>query len=251
MRVVVAPDYEALTLVAAKFIAEAIAEKPGLVLALPTGNTPLGVYRRLVMMNRHGEVSFSRVTTFNLDEYIGLGTQHPLSFRVYMKEHFFGLVDIDPARVHLPDGLALDPEAEGRRYEAEIAKAGGLDLAVLGIGLNGHIGFNEPGSSFDSRTRPVTLSRETMIGLQAGRPPEGTSNGQGSARVFPMSGLTVGIATIMEAKRLLLLASGEVKAAAVTRALDGPISKDFPASVLQRHANVTVLVDREAAIDLD
>ncbi len=253
MRVVVAPDYEALTLIASKFIADAVNEKGDAVLALPTGTTPLGVYRRLVLMHHRGEIDFSRVTTFNLDEFVGFGPDNPLSRHAYMSDNFFSKVGFDPARACLPNGLAEDPQAECHRYEQAIAAAGGLDLAVLGIGLNGRVGFNEPGTPAESRTRPVRLSREALARLQAEMSPEpaGNGKGNGTARVFPMSGLTVGLATLMEAKRILLLAAGEDKAEAVAAALDGPIDEELPASAFQRHPSATFVIDREAATDLE
>jgi glucosamine-6-phosphate deaminase len=161
VRARVFPDYEGISAAVAYVVAGRLEEEPSTVFMLPTGITPLGMYRRLVEMHRSGRLSFANATFFNLDEYLGLAPDHRASYHVYMKEHFYGLIDADPARVFVPDGTAPDPEAECRRYEAAIEEAGGIDVCVLGIGRNGHIGFNEPGAPFDSRTRVVELSEST------------------------------------------------------------------------------------------
>ena len=161
MQTRVLPDYEAMSAAAAEVVASKLREKPDTVFMIPTGTTPLGMYRRLVAMHDDEGLSFARATFFNLDEYLGLPPDHPASYHVYMQENFYGLVDVDPGRVHVPDGFAPDPEAECERYEREIRAAGGVDLCVLGIGRNGHIGFNEPGASFDCRTRVVRLAETT------------------------------------------------------------------------------------------
>src|SRR3712207_1209777 len=148
---------------AADVVASKLREEPRGVFMIPTGTTPLGMYRRLVARHEEGDLSFSRATFFNLDEYLGLPQGHPASYHVYMRENFYGRVDVDPEKVHVPDGSAPDPEAECERYEQEIRAAGGVDLCVLGIGRNGHIGFNEPGASFDSRTRVVRLAETTRL----------------------------------------------------------------------------------------
>src|SRR3712207_1919808 len=146
---------------AAAIVAEKIRKQPDAVLLIPTGTTPLGMYRRLVGLHAEGELSFARTTFFSLDEYVGLAPDHPASYHVYMSENFYGRIDADPERVHIPNGSAPDPEAECERYESAIREAGGVDLCVLGIGRNGHIGFNEPGASFNSRTRVVRLAEST------------------------------------------------------------------------------------------
>lgn len=237
MKVRILHDYEALSLAAAGEVAAVVREKPDAVLLLPTGTTPLGMYRRLVETHRHSGLSFARATFFNLDEYLGLPPDHPASYRTYMLRNFYSLIDADPARIHFPDGAASDPEAECGRYEAAIREAGGADLCVLGIGRNGHIGFNEPGAPFDSRTRIVRLADSTRrvnaADFEGGRVPE--------------RAITVGMATIFEARRILLLASGANKARAVAAAVEGPVSENVPASMLRRHPDATFLLDQEAA----
>ena len=230
-----------MSAVAAEIVAARFRAKPDAVLLLPTGTTPLGMYGRLAQLHAEEGLSFVRATFFNLDEYLGLAPDHPASYHVYMEETFYELVDADPARVHVPDGSAPDPEAECERYEAAIREAGGVDLAVLGIGRNGHIGFNEPGASFGSRTRVVRLAESTRrvnaADFEGNRAPE--------------RAITVGMATIFEAREVLLLASGANKAGAVAAAVEGEISESVPASILRRHPNATFLLDAEAASSLD
>lgn len=225
---------------AARFVAARIRAKPDAVLLLPTGTTPLGMYGRLVELHAEEGLSFARATFFNLDEYLGLAPDHPASYHVYMEENFYKLVDANPARVHVPDGSAPDPEDECERYEAAIREAGGVDLCVLGIGRNGHIGFNEPGAPFGSRTRVVRLAESTRrvnaADFEGNRAPE--------------RAITVGMQTICEARVALLLASGANKAGAVAAAVEGEISESVPASMLRRHPNTTFLLDREAATSL-
>ncbi|MGH3147963.1 MAG: glucosamine-6-phosphate deaminase [Rubrobacter sp.] len=237
MRAWVLPDYEAMSEAAAEVVARKVREEPETVLLLPTGTTPLGMYTRLVGLHRAGELSFASATFFNLDEYLGLLPDHPASYHVYMKRNFYGLIDADPSRVHVPAGDAADPEAECERYEAAIGRAGGIDLCVLGIGRNGHIGFNEPGASFDSRTRVVRLSESTRrvnaADFEANRAPE--------------RAITVGMATIFGAEEVLLLASGANKARAVAAAVEDGVSETVPASMLRRHPDVKLLLDADAA----
>ena len=228
-------------MVAAEIVAARIRAKPDAVLLLPTGTTPLGMYGRLAELHAEEGLSFARATFFNLDEYLGLAPDHPASYHVYMEENFYGLVDADPAQVHVPDGSAPDPEAECEHYEAAIREAGGVDLAVLGIGRNGHIGFNEPGAPFGSRTRVVRLAESTRrvnaADFEGNRAPE--------------RAITVGMATVFEAREVLLLASGANKAGAVAAAVEGEISEFVPASILKRHPDATFLLDGEAASSLD
>jgi len=234
-------DYDRLSAAAAAIVAEKIRAKPDSVFLLPTGTTPLGMYQRLVRLHAEEGLSFGRATFFNLDEYLGLRPDHPASYHVYMEENFYDLVDVDPSRVHVPDGSAPDPEAECERYEAAIREAGGVDLGVLGIGRNGHIGFNEPGAPFTSRTRVVRLAESTRrvnaADFEGNRAPE--------------KAITVGMQTISEARAVLLLASGANKAHAVAAAVEGEVSEAVPASMLKRHPNTTFLLDREAASVLD
>jgi glucosamine-6-phosphate deaminase len=240
VRARVVPDYEAISAAVAYVVAGRLEEEPSSVLMLPTGITPLGMYRRLVEMHRSGELSFANATFFNLDEYLGLAPDHEASYHVYMKEHFYGLIDVDPAQVFVPDGAAPDPEEECERYEAAVREAGGIDVCVLGIGRNGHIGFNEPGAPFDSRTRVVRLSESTRkvnaADFEAHRAPE--------------RAITAGMATIFDSKMVLLLASGTNKAGAVAAAVEDEVSESMPASMLRSHPNAVLFLDEAAASDL-
>jgi len=237
LRTRVLPGYEAMSAAAAEVVASKLREEPRTVFMIPTGTTPLGMYRRLVGMHEEDGLSFARATFFNLDEYLGLPPDHPASYHVYMQENFYGLVDVDPEKVHVPNGFAPDPEAECERYEGEIRAAGGIDLCVLGIGRNGHIGFNEPGAPFDSRTRVVRLAETTRrvnaTDFEGERAPE--------------RAISVGMRTISDSRAVLLLASGANKARAVAVAVGGEVSEEVPASALRRHPNAAVLLDREAA----
>lgn len=237
----VVEDYDEMSRVAARFIARRLRERPSLVLGLATGETPIGTYRYLAQIARAEGISFSRVRTFNLDEYYGLGPSHPQSFRRFMEEHLFSRVDLTSAGIHFLDGLAPDPGAECRRYEEAIARAGGIDLQLLGIGRNGHIGFNEPGASLDSRTRLVRLSGETRAANSRFFPDPGG---------VPRLALTMGVATILEAREVILLATGPEKAEAVARAVLGPVSRDLPASALKLHPRTHFILDRPAAAGL-
>lgn len=232
----VLPDYAAMSAAAADAVAGRLRAEPETVLLLPTGVTPLGMYRRLVEMHAGGELSFAGATFFNLDEYLGLTPDHPSSYHVYMRDNFYCLVDADPSHVHVPEGNAPDPAAECKRYEGMMAEAGGVDLCVLGIGRNGHIGFNEPGAPFDSRTRIVKLAETTRL-VNAGDF-EGTR--------APERAISVGMRTIFESREILLLASGANKADAVAAAAGGEVSEAVPASMLQAHPRTTFMVDQEA-----
>ena len=240
MRARVFPDYEAMSAAAADAVAQRLEEEPSTVLMLPTGITPLGMYRRLVEMHRTEGISFAGATFFNLDEYLGLPPDHAASYHMYMRENFYGLIDADPARIFVPDGTASDPEAECERYEAAIAKAGGIDVCVLGIGRNGHIGFNEPGASFDSHTRVVELSESTRK----------VNAADFAADRAPGRAITVGMATIFASRAVVLLASGTNKAGAVAAAVEGEVSGSMPASMLRSHPNASLFLDEDAASDL-
>jgi glucosamine-6-phosphate deaminase len=226
---------------AAQRMLDAVRENPRLVLGLPTGRSPMGMYDRVVAEyvvaeNAVAECagachSFGQVTSFNLDEYVGVPRAHPASYFSYMRQHFLDHVDIDPAHAHIPDGMASDPAAECRRYEAEICAAGGLDLTFLGLGRNGHIGFNEPGTPFGSRTRLVELTQSTRR-ANADAFPDGN---------VPTHAITMGIGTILESRRIVLLVSGSGKERAIERLRSGRIDEDFPASALWEHGDVRVL----------
>lgn len=240
MKVLILDDARAATARAGDLVAEVVRQKPGAVLGLATGGTMIPLYDDL--RARHGAgLSFAGVATFNLDEYIGLAPDHPRSYHAYMRAALFDHIDIDPARTHLPKGDAPDPLAEAAAYEALIAGYGGIDLQLLGIGHNGHIGFNEPTSSLGSRTRVKTLTRDTR---------------RANARYFdrpedmPEYALTMGIGTILDARACVLLATGGAKAEAVARMVEGPLTASCPASALQLHARATVVADRAAAARL-
>jgi len=235
----IATDYDELCCEAARRIARVVLRRPDATLALPTGQTPKGMYRKLVHLSREGIADLSQTVLFNLDEYFGLPPDHPRSFRYYIHEHLLQHVQVREA--HIPDSLTSDPEVECRRYEELIASHGGIDLAVLGLGPNGHIAFNEPGTPWESLTHLAELSPET-------RRREAQHFG-GLERV-PHQAITMGIRTIMNARSILLLASGREKAQIVRRSLLGPVTPEVPASVLQLHPNVTVLLDRAAAAEL-
>lgn len=241
MQIIIIEEYPKMSQQAARFIAQKILAKPNLVLALPTGNTPLGLYCELVRMFKEGLIDFSKVTVFNLDEYLGLPPQHPQSFRSYMQQYFWDHVNLRPESRYIPSSLPEDPETECSRYEQLIASYGGLDLAVLGIGENGHIAFNEPGTPFESLTHIARLSPET-------RAREASKFG-GLDKV-PTHAITMGIKTIMHAREILLLASGEEKATVLSRSLKGPVTPETPASILQLHPKLTIIADSLAARQL-
>ena len=237
---VVLPSKEAVASRAADIVSRLLAARPDAVLGLPTGETPRPFYAELVRRHRAGTLSFARATTFNLDEYVGLPAGHPAAFRRYMQQALFRHVDVDPAHTHVPDGAAIDVAAACAAYEAALASAGGLDLVVLGVGLDGHVAFNEPTSSFASRTRLKTLSDPTRASQASAFPGEDV----------PRHAITLGLGNILEARHCLLLASGAHKAPIVARLCEGPLTALVPASALQLHRRATVLLDEEAARDL-
>lgn len=238
MRVVILETAQQVSLRAADLFCQTISTHSNCVLGLATGGTPLGTYSVLVERYRAGQVSFAGVTTFNLDEYVGLPTEHEQSYASFMRKNFFDLVDLRPDHCFLPDGNASDIREAGCVYERKIAQAGGIDLQLLGIGTDGHIAFNEPGSSLASRTRVKALTEQTR---------------QDNARFFasidevPKLALTMGVGSILDARNLLLLATGENKAAAVRALVEGPVTAQVPASALQLHPQATVILDRAAA----
>lgn len=237
MKVLILPDAGAAAERTAGIVAAALDAAPALVLGLATGETMRPVYAGLVARHRAGRLSFTDATTFNLDEYVGVAPTHPASFAAYMREELFDHVDIDLDRAHLPRGDAADPVAEARRYEEVIAAAGGIDLQLLGIGRNGHLAFNEPTSSLGSRTRIKTLTASTR---------------KANAPLFsggdtPRQAITMGVATILDARACLMLATGGLKAEAVARTVEGPLGADCPATALQLHPDATLVLDAEAA----
>jgi len=235
MRVLVTPDYRTLSEEAAALVARAIRAKPDITLGLPTGNTPLGMYDELIRRHRDENLDCSRVRTFNLDEYLGLAPDNPQSYYAYMRARFFDHVNIAAENTHIPNGSPdVNADAECGRYEDAIRNAGGIDLLIVGIGSNGHIAFNEPGSSFDSRTRVATLAPETIENAKRHFPNDAS---------IPTSAITIGIRTILDARRILLLASGPGKAEAIERMLRDPVSESVPASALRLHPDVISILD--------
>jgi glucosamine-6-phosphate deaminase len=226
---------------AASIVSETLRSHSAPSLGLATGGTMAPLYARLVASARAGEISFRHASSFNLDEYVGIPRDAPGSFYTYMQQHLFAQVDMVPERAHIPDGSARDIDAEARRYEALIAAAGGIELQLLGIGGNGHIGYNEPGTAFSSRAHVVRLEEATRRINASGFP------GQAMA---PEYAITMGIATILDARRILLMATGGEKAAAIAAAIEGPLTTACPASALRLHRHVHVLCDREAAAGL-
>ena len=225
-------DYASLSTRAAEILLGEISANPHAVLGLPTGRTPIGMYERVVIECAREYHCFRDVPTFNLDEYVGIGAGHPGSYAAYMREHLFAHVDLQPANAHIPNGKALDLDAECARYEEDVREAGGLRLTFLGLGRNGHIGFNEPGTPFTSRTRVVELTESTRH-ANADLFPDGR---------VPTRAITIGIATILSSQRVVLLASGESKRGAVEQLSKGAVDETFPASALWNHQDVTVLV---------
>jgi glucosamine-6-phosphate deaminase len=234
MEIIIQPTQEAATNIAARLMARLLRENPRAVLGLATGSTPLMLYRELAQM----KLDWRRVTTFNLDEYVGLSPQHPASYNSFMCENLFRHINIPEKNTHIPDGMTGNVPAFCERYEKEIKAAGGIDLQLLGIGSDGHIGFNEPSSSLASRTRMKTLTARTR---------QDNAKHFGGEAQAPHHVITMGIGTIMEARHCLLLAFGKKKAAAVAGAVEGAISAMNPASALQLHPKVTVFLDEAAA----
>ncbi len=241
MEIIIKPDAQAASKEAAGFFRRQLREKPASVLGLATGGTPLGLYRELAALHAAGAIDFSKVTTFNLDEYVGLAPDHPQSYRHYMTENLFSRINVESRQTHVPNGLAADVPMHCEEYEAAIAAAGGIDLQLLGIGGDGHIGFNEPGSSLGSRTRIKTLTSETI---------RDNARFFGSEAAVPHHVITMGVGTILEARHCVVLATGAKKAEAVAAMSEGPITAEVPASALQFHRKCTLVVDEEAATRL-
>jgi glucosamine-6-phosphate deaminase len=241
MLVIIKKNYEEISIEAAKIIADRLRKKPNLVLGLATGSTPLGLYKELIRLHKEEGLDFSKVTTFNLDEYVGLQPTHDQSYHYFMYRNFLNYININPRYIHIPHGMAKDINVFCDWYENRIKECGGIDLQILGIGGNGHIAFNEPGSSLGSRVRIKTLTEKTR---------------KDNARFFksmdevPKYAITMGVGTVMDAKEILLIASGENKSDAISDAIEGPVTAMCPASVVQLHRNVFVVVDKPAASKL-
>lgn len=242
MKLIKVKDYEDLSKQAAAYFIKKIQSSPDMTIGLATGSTPEGMYRYLIKDYEENHTTYRNITTFNLDEYIGLDGSNKNSYRYFMNNHLFNYIDIEKSNIHLPCGISKESSAECATYEQLIKEHGGIDLQLLGIGGNGHIGFNEPGSSFQSRTRIVELTDETR---------------KDNARFFnnleevPTEAITMGLGTIMECKEIVLLASGEGKREAMRLLLDGRVSEDFPASLLHNHSNVIVIADEAALAGLN
>jgi len=237
MKFIEVNTYEELSDKASEIIINAVKNNPYAKLGLATGSTPLGTYQRMIEDHRKNGTSYEHIVTVNLDEYVGLSKDHPGSYRYYMDNVLFKHINIKRENAHVPDGTAEDLDAECRRYEAIIDKLGGLDLQLLGIGQNGHIGFNEPGTPFDSLTHVVELTENTR---------EVNSRFFERLEDVPKKAITMGIKSILKSKEILLLISGEQKAEALHRLLHEGISEDFPASALKKHPNCTVIYDKAA-----
>lgn len=237
MRIIIADNYEEMSKKAATLVASQVNIKPASVLGLATGGTPVGMYKELVKMYQEDEVDFSEVTTFNLDEYYPIERTNDQSYSYYMNDNLFQHVNVAKDSIHIPNGKAADVNQECYDYDQLIYNAGGIDLQVLGIGTNGHIGFNEPDITFESGTHKVTLDQETI---------------QANARFFdsidevPKEAISMGMKTIMQSKKIMLLANGESKAEIIDKMLFGEISPNVPASILQLHPHVIIVVDKEA-----
>lgn len=237
MRIYEAKDYQEMSRKAANILSAQVILKPDSVLGLATGSTPIGMYDQLVEWYKKGDLDFSKVKTVNLDEYKGLTHDNDQSYYYFMHEHLFDRVNIDPANTNVPDGTEEDPEKECARYEKLIESMGGVDIQLLGIGHNGHIGFNEPDSTFAKTTHCVDLAESTI---------EANKRFFASVDDVPRQAYTMGIGTIMKAKKILLIVNGESKADAVAKAFFGPVTPEVPASILQFHSDVVVIGDSAA-----
>lgn len=243
MQVIIYDDANSVANSAAEWVNTLIQQKENPVLGLATGSTPISLYKALVEQHKLGKTSFANVTSFNLDEYFDIAPENPQSYRSFMNENLFDHVDIDKNKTYLPTcNNKQNPREQGVAYEELIKQAGGVDLQILGIGANGHIGFNEPSSSFASRTRIKTLTQQTM---------KDNSRLFNANEVQPKLAMTMGIATIMDARYVLLMATGKNKAKAVKDMITGALSANCPASVLQQHENAIILLDKEAASELE
>ena len=242
MRVLIGKDYDTMSQKAAQFVADVVRGNPQCVLGLATGSTPIGLYKELARMTAEEGLDFSQVTTFNLDEYLGIGPDHDQSYRYFMEQQLFQHLNPRPKETHVPDGLAEDPEAFCEQYERMIADAGGIDIQVLGIGGDGHIAFNEPGSSLNGDTKLEALTEETI---------EDNARFFASQSDVPRFALTMGVGTIMKARRCLLMANGAKKAKVVAQAIEGPVTSSITASALQMHADTIAVLDEDAACELE
>lgn len=241
MRIITVSSREEMGIKAASLISSQIILKPDSVLGLATGETPLGMYKELINLYNKNDIDFKTIKTFNLDEYYGINKENSQSYYYYMMNNLFKFIDIPHENINIPNGSAVNIEEECARYEREIKKAGGIDIQVLGIGVNGHIGFNEPDVNFEAQTHLVTLEKSTI---------EANSRYFTTIEEVPTSAISMGIKTIMNSKRIVLLASGINKADAIYGTINGKINPNLPASILQLHPDVTVILDKDAASKL-
>ena len=237
MKIYVTEDYQSMSRKAANILSAQVILNPTCVLGLATGSSPVGMYKQLIEWYKRGDVDFSEVRTVNLDEYVGLAPDHDQSYRYFMQSNFFDHINIKPENTNLPNGQAADLAAECNRYIQVIHSQGGIDMQLLGMGHNGHIGFNEPGDTFDLETHVVDLTERTI---------EANARFFATPNEVPRQALTMGIKTIMQARRILVVVSGEDKADAVKAALTGPVTPKVPASILQLHPNVMLVADKAA-----
>ena len=242
MRIYMAETYADLSRKAANILSAQVILKPDTVLGLATGSSPVGTYRQLIEWYQKGDLDFSQVRTVNLDEYVGLAPDHSQSYRRFMQENFFSHINIPPENTHVPNGLAADPEAECRRYNQVIQSLGGIDVQLLGMGHNGHIGFNEPGHAFELETHVVDLTANTIDANARFFP---------SRDLVPRQAITMGIKSIMQAQRIVMVVSGADKADIVRAAFRGPVVPQVPASILQMHPNFILVGDRAALSRLE
>lgn len=240
MKIIIANDYDEVSRLAYGVIKNTVLANPNAVLGLATGSSPVGIYKLMAEDCARGEVSYKNVKTVNLDEYVGLPKDHEQSYKRFMQDNLFNRIDILPENTHLPDGTASDLQAECSRYDALVASLK-PDVQLLGIGRNGHIAFNEPGTPFDSNTHTITLEESTRVA---------NAKYFSSLNEVPRKAITLGIKGIMSAKRLLLVANGTEKSDAIARALGGPVDESCPASILQKHGDVVVVLDKNAASKL-
>lgn len=241
MDIYIVKDYDEMSKKGAALLASVIKEKENPTLGLATGGTPAGMYKELIRMNKAGEIDFSKTTTFNLDEYYPISKESDQSYHYFMKEHLFDHINIDMKNTNIPDGCAQDSELESKAYDKKVRDVGGIDMQVLGIGTNGHIGFNEPSDVFQTKTQKTALAKGTI---------------EDNARFFsniadvPTEAITMGIGTIMNSKRIMLLASGKGKAQIIKETIMGKVTPMVPASILQFHPDVTMILDEEVAAEL-
>ena len=237
MRIYKTKNYDEMSRKAANIVSAHVILNPACVLGLATGSTPIGMYKQLIDWYNKGDLDFSQVKSVNLDEYVGLAPTHDQSYRYFMQHNLFDHVNIDPANTNVPNGLASDPEAECERYNQVIRSMGGIDIQVLGMGHNGHIGFNEPGQAFELETHVVNLTDRTI---------EANARFFASKDEVPKRAITMGIKSIMQARQILVVVSGEDKADIVKKAFFGPVEPQVPASILQMHPNVVLCGDKAA-----